>query len=162
MKITRADGSVIEGTAEELAQYEAFSRFHGASSSTSKGQNADAPLSDPGDVDWEFVSTDVAFRALTRIKLGKETKAVIRKIYESGDYWTPASALQKEINYSPSQFAGLMGAFGRRLVNTPGYVLHSAFFEQEWDDERSCFLYRLPQSVRPAVEKARIVDRYGL
>ncbi|MFN7029387.1 MAG: hypothetical protein ACK4PC_08470 [Sphingopyxis sp.] len=162
MKITRADGSVIEGTAEELAQYEAFSRFHGPSGDSSKAQSFDAQLSDPGDVDWEFVSTDVAFRALTRIKLGAETKAVIRKIYDGGDSWTPASVLQKEIGYSANQFAGLMGAFGRRLVNTPGFVLHSAFFEQEWDDGRSCFLYRLPPSVRPAVEKARIVDRYDL
>jgi len=162
MKITRADGSVIEGTAEELAQYEAFSRFHGGRGEASKSEPIGPQSGGPSDVDWEFVSTDVAFRALTRIKLGPETKAVIRKIYEGEDKWTPASTLQKEIGYSANQFAGLMGAFGRRLVNTPGYVLHSAFFEQEWDDERSCFLYRLPPSVRPAVEKARIIDRYDL
>lgn len=162
MKITRADGSVIEGTAEELAQYEAFSRFHSAPGKAMKGQATDTQLNDPNDVDWEFVSTDVAFRALTRIKLGAETKAVIRMIYDGGDNWTPASSLQQEIGYSASQFAGLMGAFGRRLVNTPGFVLHSAFFEQEWDDGRSCYLYRLPPSVRPAVEKARIVERYDL
>lgn len=162
MKITRADGSIIEGTAEEIAQYEAFLRFH---SGVHKGEGAlesdGAQPTEFGEVDWEYVSTDVAFRALTRIKLGKETKTVIAKVYEGGDKWTSATSLQRATGYSPSQFAGLMGAFGRRLVNTAGYVLHSAFFEQEWDAEHSCYIYRLPPSVRAAVEKARVVDRHG-
>lgn len=150
MKITRADGSVVEGTPEEIAQYEAFAKSHG-------GSQQGANQSDSGDVDWEFVSTDVAFRALTRIKLGKEAKAVIKRVYLGGDKWTSATLLQKEIGYSPAQFAGLMGAFGRRLINTPGYVLDSSFWEYEWDGQQSCYLYRLPTPVRAAVERARIV-----
>ena len=155
MKKTLPDGSVIDGTPEEIAQYEAFQRFHGPVTFSESQGNADSLT--PA-IDWEFVSSDVAFRALTRIKLGKETKAVLGTIHSGGEAWTTATALQQKINYSPSQFAGLMGAFGRRLVNTPGYVLHSAFFEQEWDADRSCYIYRLPPSVRLAVEKARIPD----
>lgn len=155
MKKTLADGSVIEGTPEEIAQYESFQRLHTGTSVTSSPSGNANPS---GEVDWEFVSTDVAFRSLTRIKLGKETKGVLKRIYDGGEMWTTATDLQKEIGYSASQFAGLMGAFGRRLVNTPGYVLHSSFFEQEWDQERSCYVYRLPPSVRAAVEKARIPD----
>ena len=155
MKKTLPDGSVIDGTPEEIAQYEAFQRFHRPASSNESQGAADSPTTE---IDWEYVSSDVAFRALTRIKLGKETKAVLGTIHAGGEAWTTATVLQKKINYSPSQFAGLMGAFGRRLVNTPGYVLHSAFFEQEWDSDRSCYIYRLPPSVRLAVEKARIPD----
>ena len=155
MKKTLPDGSIIDGTPEEIAQYEAFQRFHSAPNSNGSADVGEALT--PA-IDWEFVSSDVAFRALTRIKLGKETKAVLSRIYLGGEAWTAATDLQREIGYSPSQFAGLMGAFGRRLVNTPGYVLHSAFFEQEWDDKRSCYLYRLPPSVRSAVERARIPD----
>lgn len=155
MKKTLPDGSVIEGAPEEIAQYEALQVLH-----RTQGAGATQPpiAISSLDADWEYVSSDVAFRALTRIKLGKETKAVLNRIYKAGDAWTPATLLQEEITYSPNQFAGLMGAFGRRLVNTPGYVLHSAFFEQEWDGERSCYLYRLPPTVRAAVEKARIPD----
>ena len=155
MKKTLPDGSVIDGTPEEIAQYEAFQRFH-RPAAFNESQGAADPLTT--EIDWEFVSSDVAFRALTRIKLGKETKAVLGTIHAGGEAWTTATALQKKIKYSPSQFAGLMGAFGRRLVNTRGYVLHSAFFEQEWDANRSCYIYRLPPSVRLAVEKARIPD----
>jgi hypothetical protein len=150
-----ADGSIIDGTPEEIAQYEAFQRLHGQTSSIAL---APSPSTSSEAVDWEFVSGDVAFRVLTRLKLGKETKAVLNRLYQNGETWTPATDLQSEISYTPSQFAGLMGAFGRRFVNTPGYVLHSAFFEQEWDSDRSCYLYRLPASVRLAVEKARIPD----
>lgn len=156
---TTLDGSIIDGTPEEIAQYEAFQKFHGASSPQKPPVESEIAGSN---VDWEFVSSDVAFRALTRIKLGKETKLVLNRIYAGGEAWTTATQLQKETGYTPSQFAGLMGAFGRRLVNTPGYVLHSTFFEQEWDGERSCYLYRLPPSVRSAVEKARIPDHYDL
>jgi hypothetical protein len=150
MKMIRPDGSVIEGTPEEIAQYEALGKAQGSSTGSAR-------LVDLDDVDWEFVSADVAFRALTRIKLGKETRAVIRRVYLGGDAWTSAPTLQAEIGYTPAQFAGLMGAFGRRLVNTPGYVLNSSFWEYEWDSQKSCYLYRIPASIRAAVEKARIV-----
>lgn len=154
MKLTRADGSVIDGTPDEIAAYEALQKMHNAAATKQDASSHDG--NDPNN--WEYVSTDVAFRAITRIKLGKETKAVIKRIYIGGDAWTTAAALQKEVDYSPSQFAGLMGAFGRRLVNTPGYVHYSSFFEQEWDDNKSCYKYRLPMSVRVAVEKANVVS----
>ncbi|WP_408590345.1 hypothetical protein [Novosphingobium sp.] len=150
-----ADGSIVEGTPEEFAQYEAFRKLHGANEPSQLKAVGSTTASEG---DWQYVSSDVAFRALTRIKLGREAKAVLSYIYTEGDAWTPATVLQQKIGYSPSQFAGLMGAFGRRLVNTGGYVLNSAFFEQEWDSERLCYLYRLPPSVRAAVEKARIPD----
>jgi len=150
MKITRPDGSIIEGSPEELAQYEAFAR------SPERGDSSPAPVVSEGG-DWEFVSTDVAFRALTRLKLGKQVRAVLRRVYLAGDKWTSAARLQKEIDYTPVQFAGLMGAFGRRVANTPGYVLNSSFWEYEWDGQQSCYLYRLPAPVRAALERARVV-----
>lgn len=151
MKITRADGSVVEGTAEELAQYEALARFHTVGA---KERDTESPAY----VDWEFVSSDVAFRALTRIKLGIEAKSVLKALYEAGDNWTSAKSLQTLVGYKPSSFAGLMGAFGRRVANTPGYVRDSSFFEYEWDGSQSCYLYRLPPSTRDAVERARMVE----
>jgi hypothetical protein len=150
MKITRPDGSIVEGTPEELAQYEAFAKPQIAPSK-------DVRPIDAGGEDWEFVSVDVAFRALTRIRLGKQVRAVLRRVYRGGEQWTSAAALQEEVGYTPAQFAGLMGAFARRVANTPGYVANSSFWEWDWNAEQSCYLYRLPPSVRAAVEKARVV-----
>ncbi|MES2302789.1 MAG: hypothetical protein V4521_12090, partial [Pseudomonadota bacterium] len=76
MKKILPDGSIIEGTPEEIAHYEAFQRLHG-NASANAGSVANAVTET--DVDWEYVSGDVAFRALTRIKLGKETKAVLSR-----------------------------------------------------------------------------------
>jgi hypothetical protein len=150
MKITRADGSTVEGSPQELAQFEEFSRHVGLR------QPATPISAEEITDDWEFVSADVAFRMLTRIKLSEQTQAVIAAIYNGGDKWTSAKKLQQVINYTPSQFAGLMGAFGRRLVNTPGWVAGSAFFDYKWDADQSCYLYRIPPTVRLAIEKARL------
>ena len=152
MRITRPDGSVIEGTAEELAHYELLGRFRAL------GQAKHGSEQPPIVPDWEFVSTDVGFRALTRIKLGNEAKSVLKILHDAGEKWTSAKALQKAVGYSPASFAGLMGAFGRRVANTPGYVRDSSFFEYEWNADQSCHLYRLPTSSKAAVEMARLLD----
>lgn len=152
MKKVYADGSVVEGTFEEIAQYEALTKQQAGSTI---GEALDAFQSE---IDWEYVSTDVGFRALTRVKLGNQIRTILQMLHKAGELWTSAKALQELIEYSPSQFAGAMGAFGRRIANTPGYVRDSSFFEYEWNDRQSCYLYRLPPSSRLAVEKARIVD----
>ena len=152
MKKVYPDGSAIEGTFEEIAQYEALVKQR---NSPSIGEALNSLQSE---VDWEFVSSDVGFRALTRLKLGNQIKLVLNALYEAYEVWTSAKTLQELIEYSPSQFAGAMGAFGRRVANTPGYVRDSSFFEYEWDDRQSCYLYRLPPSSRLAVERARVVD----
>lgn len=151
MKITRSDGSVVEGTPEEVAQYEAFARFHG-------GPSSGLASSQAPEVDWEFVSEDVGFRALTRLKLADKMKTVLRSLYKADRNWTDAKTLQGLTGYTPAQFAGLMGAFGRRIANTAGYVRDSSFFEYELDDGLSCYLYRLPKSSRAAIERARVAD----
>ncbi len=161
MRIVRSDGSVIEGTAAEIAEFEALQRFHAPPHFRNEPQpalksvEAVAPTQPE---DWQFASTDVAFRCLTRRKLSEHQKSAIRLIYDGGDSWVRATEIQKHIGYDTSQFAGMMGAFGKRFVNTRGYVLDSAFFDQEWDDDTSCYRYRLPPTVRSAVEKARIPD----
>lgn len=108
--------------------------------------------------EFDYATTDVAFRCLTRLKLSKPLKAAIRMIYAAETGWTTAAEIQEKIGYNSSQFGGMMGAFGRRFVNTPGYVLNSSFFEYEWDDSLRCYKYRLPPAVRTAVVQARIVN----
>ncbi len=157
MRIVRPDGTVVEGSPQELAQYEGFLSFNSPKTAAMRTGSL-ASQNDVGDVyDFRFVSSDVAFRALTRIKLSEKQILVLIKMHEAGTNWITGTALQQAIGYSASQFAGLMGAFGRRVIYTPGYVLDSAFFEQEWNEVGSCYSYRLPPSVREAVERARIV-----
>jgi hypothetical protein len=157
MRIVRPDGTVVEGSPQELAQYEGLLSFNSPKRVVVHTGSV-APQSEVNDAEnFRFVSSDVAFRALTRIKLSEKQILVLIKMHEAGTGWITGTALQQAIGYSASQFAGLMGAFGRRVIYTPGYVMDSAFFEQEWNEVGSCYSYRLPPSVREAVERARIV-----
>ena len=166
MRIVRADGSVIEGTPAEIAEFEQLQTFNAPTKSRDLAESlatddqhkhtSSAGSTNPED--WDYASTDVAYRCLTRLKLSKPLKAAIRLIYAGGQKWTSATDLQKQIGYNSAQFGGMMGAFGRRFINTRGYVLNSSFFEYEWDEALSCYKYRLPPKVRAAVVQARLVN----
>src|SRR5437762_10183134 len=102
-----------------------------------------------------FVDDEKALEIITRRRLSKEQILVLTTLYRAQDRWTSAADLQRALKYNTSQFAGLMGAFGRRVSFTTG-VGDRKFFDQEWDSERGCNLYRLPESVRTAVKNAAL------
>ena len=101
-----------------------------------------------------FVSEDVAFDVLTRRPLADSYRIILKVLHAAGDSWTMATELQKRLKYSKSEFAGLMGAFGRRLSYSDGVQDGDQFFDNEWNDELGCNRYRLPQNIRSAVAKA--------
>ena len=104
-----------------------------------------------------FVTTRFARRALKRLKLSKPMKKVLRALYEAHTECLPLATLQDVAGYSPPQFAGLMGAFGRRLANTEGYDSEAAFFEYNWDEDGETWNYRLPDTVREALALEQLV-----
>lgn len=149
---------VYEGSPAEIAELQRLSAM----------ENVPAPLEGAGATDAgvagnetaggkPVVSTEIAYRALTRIPLSEGQRAVVVAIYRAHPNWIWADQLQEITGYSTSQFAGLMGAFGRRLTNTPGYVDYTWILDQEWDPAKGCVRYRFPEAVRRAIEKARLV-----
>lgn len=104
-----------------------------------------------------YVSVDVARRFLSRIPLTPSHVAFFQKLYHSSPDWVDATELQSLIKYTPAQFAGFMGSIGRRATHTNGYVEGSWLFEQEWDYNKNCFKYRLPESVREALKIEKVI-----
>ena len=104
----------------------------------------------------KFVSADVAYKALRRRSLSLEQEAVLRTLKRNHPNWTSAEELQVATSYTSSQLAGLLGAFGKRVYATPGYVEGQWFFDQEKDYETGSNKYRLPDSVLAAVTRANI------
>ena len=104
-----------------------------------------------------FVTTRFARRALKRLKLSKPMKKVMRALYEAHPERLPLATLQDVAGYSPPQFAGLMGAFGRRLANTEGYDSDVEFFEYDWDEDGETWTYRLPDTAREALALEELV-----
>jgi predicted transcriptional regulator with HTH domain len=150
---------VFEGTIEEIKELQRELMRSGVSTMAveTRGEGPEEGANEGLTAGRRFISEEVAFRFLTRRSLSTEQRAVIAAIYNSRPDGVLATELQRRINYSPSKFAGLMGAFGRRLVNTQGYVDPSWLFDNQWEAEQGCNRYRLPDSVRKAVEKAGLV-----
>ena len=104
-----------------------------------------------------FVTIQFARRALRRLKLSKPMKKVLRALYEAGTEGLPLATLQDVAGYTPAQFAGLMGAFGRRLANTEDFDSEAWFFEYPEDEETGTWTYRLPETVREALALEKLV-----
>lgn len=142
----------FEGSPEELL---ALKRQLESSDDKAMRVGAAGPSEDEHDP--EYVSEKVAHLVIVRRPLSREQRILLTTLYEAGKKWTPASELQDQLNYNTSKFAGLMGAFGRRLAYTRGVGRYESFFEQRWDDAAGCNFYRLPPSVRAALERAKVV-----
>ncbi|KRB18265.1 hypothetical protein ASD99_31030 [Mesorhizobium sp. Root695] len=100
----------------------------------------------------KFVTVDFARRVLTRIPLSTGMLAVLKKLYEAHPDWASSAELYEASNYSMKQFSGLMGAFGRRMAGTSAYDDEADFFDYQWDHTASAWQWRLPDSVREALE----------
>ncbi|HEX8307907.1 MAG TPA: hypothetical protein VF645_05750 [Allosphingosinicella sp.] len=149
---------ILRGTPAEILEVQKGLAFaDGVKPEAAIGESG-APTGSPSSASGahQWCSTDVAYRMLTRISLSVEQHLVLKRLYKAGDAWTSATDLQTAINYSTGQFAGLMGAFGRRFTHTEGFVSGTWFFDQEWDHELACNRYRLPKAVREAMEKAKL------
>lgn len=143
---------VFEGSASEIS--EALKGLPAGSVVATIADAGDAGVPEDDDTEEEerqFVSVEVARRVLSRRSLSREQRAVLKLIYHAHPNTVAASELQSKIKYSKPEFAGFMGAFGRRLARTKGYVDGTWFFDNNWDDDEMCNLYRLPESVREAM-----------
>jgi hypothetical protein len=154
MRLTLPDGTIAEGTPEELSGFRRLSQFHSLNSRDSERVDG---VTCSTEEDFTFVSESIANRVLSRLRLSPAQAKMLKLMYRNGEKWTNAPEIQKEIGYSASQFAGLMGAFGRRVAYTPGYVSNSRFFECDWDYTNECYRYRLPSSVNAALESIKLV-----
>jgi hypothetical protein len=123
---------------------------------SSNSRMADRPADQVSQRDEEYVSVTIARRVLTRIPLPNEVLKTIRTLYRRHPARVSARELGADINYSSSQFGGLLGAFGRRVSHTAGYEGEASFFIQEWDALEGCWRYGLPESVREAMQLERL------
>lgn len=119
-----------------------------------------APAAPPSDMDAEdkvFVTIEVARKVLSRRPLSREQMAVLKTLAKRHPDWVPAADLHKVTGYTPAQFAGLMGAFGRRVTHTEGYVPGTWMFDAEWNYDIGAYDYRLPDSVLEAMKAEKLI-----
>lgn len=115
-----------------------------ASASNGEGPNA-------------FVTESFAKRVLTRLKLSEPMKKVLQTLLDANGEWVEGSKLHKVSGYTPAQFAGLMGAFGRRMAHTHGYDEEAHFWDWKEAEDGSGWIYRLPESVLKVLREENIL-----
>lgn len=93
----------------------------------------------------------VAKKLLTRRPISENVKEALMAIYNAGDTGITGSELADRLGHDPAQFRGMMGAFGRRMVNTDGWQDGMSFFDWSWEPEEG-YRYKLFESSRKAVE----------
>jgi hypothetical protein len=103
----------------------------------------------------QYVTVEGAKEILTRRELSDSMKNVLRLLHKAGDQRLLSEELMKVNKHSGDQFRGLMGAFGRRTVNTVGGA--TWFFDDEWNHALSQNTYRLPPTVRQALDELDIL-----
>lgn len=116
-----------------------------------------APSSETTEPESRFVTTRFARRVLKRLPLSTPMKNVLRELCEAHPDRLSQARLQNVAEYLPYQYAGMMGAFSRRIVNTDGYDSETEFFEWTWDDEKRAWYCRLPDSVREALTLEELI-----
>ena len=113
--------------------------------------------SESAKADSSFVTTRFARRVLTRLGLSPPMRKLLTSLYEAHPDWLSLRTLHGITGYKPSQFAGLMGAFGRRMVNTEGYDSGLTFFQSKWNADEDTWDYRLPKTVCDALALEQLV-----
>ena len=151
----------IEGTAKEISDVlralPGGATVHTAAVElTNEGVRA-TTSSETTELESRPVTTRFARRVLTRLPLSTPMKNVLREIYKAHPNRLSQATLQDVAGYEPSQYAGMMGAFGRRIANTEGYDSETHFFEWKWDDEEETWCCRLPDTVREALTLEELI-----
>ncbi len=149
-------GYMFEGTAQEVIEVMTALQAASGGEATSDAVAAVAPTVAEEGEEKEFVSTEVARRVLNRRPLSREQLGVLKMLHAAFPEWVPAGKLQAAISYTPAQFAGLMGAFGRRFSHTEGYVANTWLFDAEWDYDVGAYNYRLPETVKVAMDAEKL------
>lgn len=148
----------LEGTAEEIGNALKALQPTGALYTTALELHSHVTRAEAepefSDAEEAFVSTEFAKRALKRLPISKPMKEVLKNLYKKGKRSLSTKELHDVAGYTPPQFAGLMGAFGRRLANTKGYDSNRQFFDWRWNEDKNTWDCRLPESVRKALEES--------
>lgn len=150
---------VFEGSANELSEVAKNLGVQAVPSAVEADSEMDAVLKPhPVNEGDDPVSVKFARRVLKRLQISEPMQAVLQELYDAGDAWVGIEQLCSASNYTRQQFAGLMGAFGRRVSHTQGYDEETYFFEVEWDHENHGCRYKIPSSVRDALIQEGIVE----
>jgi len=144
---------IFEGTAEEVGRV--VQAMQSNSTAGAKPSLA-RPITDDEET-WPSVTEEFVRRVLTRRRLSDPVKAMLRALSQADpEDYVPVADLYEATGYSSAQFAGLMGAFGRRIAHTEGYDENAVFFEYEETEDGRAWGLRLTEPVREVLRQENL------
>jgi len=147
---------VFEGTPEEIAKVASSMQPMTAMQTETPKKEQHGPakgLPKVGEEIETYVTKDFAVEVLTRLALSEPLKGTLRALHKANGEWLTPEVLYEASGYSQSQFAGMMGAFGRRMTYTTDFDEKAYFFDYRWDEEKNWWDYSLPKSVISAIDE---------
>lgn len=106
----------------------------------------------------KLVTVEQATKIITRRRVSKHIETVLRELYHARDARMTSDQLKEALGFDDAsdekgadRFRGMMGAFGRRVAHDVG--LETSFFDCEWNADKGQKEWRLPPSVRRAIEQ---------
>lgn len=151
----------VEGTAAEtsdvLRALPGAATVHTAAVELTDAGVQTTTSSETPEPESRFVTTRFARRVLKRLPLSKPMKDMLSALFQAYPEWLSRATLRDAAEYGSSEYAGMMGAFGRRIANTEGFDSETEFFEWKWDDDERTWYCRLPDTVREALTLEELI-----
>jgi hypothetical protein len=145
---------VYEGSPKEIAEISLLmGSFAQKQASNSALEASTEAHSEPSD---ELTVAQVK-NVFERRVLAEPVVKMLKLLYEKSEDRLSSDDLKKELGYNAHEFRGMLGAFGRRLKNTPGIPDGIKLFDEHWDGDLRQKTWTLPKNVRKAVEELGIV-----
>ena len=139
----------VEGSPEEVMS---VSRLFGGSSGPT-GSEVSPPQSPGLSVPVNgVVSEDRVLKVLKRRELQPNIKKLLKALQQAGHKGMTSGEIADKLNLKTTQLAGVFGAFGRRVVTTPGWPAGVKILETS-RDEKGRRRYHLPTVLRGALDK---------
>jgi hypothetical protein len=143
---------LFEGTTEEYRQVADLFRGNTTHKSDDTGKEG-SEVSTEGAEERHQVSVDQATQILKRIPLSDNVRAVLKYLADAKEEVSSEYLREKIVELSGDQFRGMMGAFGRRVINTfPGQKL--SFFEKRWNGDE--YYWSLTDNAKQAVRQINL------
>jgi hypothetical protein len=103
------------------------------------------------------VTPSLVLRVLSRRRLKSNIRNVLKVLWKAGSKGLTTTEIAKAAGISRESLAGVFGAFGRRVANTPGWPQGVSFAEYaQGDDDRAEWRYWLPEVVRDVLDGGQI------
>jgi hypothetical protein len=153
----------FDGTADEFVKVAQVLRGTTTKHTETDGQPHSEPTehSSPSAANGSnkrFVTCEQARKILTRRKLSTPLDRFMEHVYRAGDQKVKSNELREVLGFDDAadqsgadRFRGMLGAFGRRVVHDVGTEVD--FFDANWNVDAGQMEYRLPPSVRQAMDE---------